>query len=213
MVIKLTNVSKVIKKAKVLDNVNLELTSGKVYGLKGKNGSGKTMLMRALIGLIRPTSGKVCIDGKELGKDIDFPESIGFLLENPAFLDMYSGEDNLKLLAKVDGNVDKKSVENEIRGLIDDVGLGQAGRKKYKKHSLGMKQRLGIAAAVLGNPDIVGLDEPTNALDDDGKEMVKSVVRKQKERGALVIISCHDMQTLEELSDEIVKLKEGRICG
>ena len=213
MVIKLTNVSKVIKKAKVLDNVNLELTSGKVYGLKGKNGSGKTMLMRALIGLIRPTSGKVCIDGKELGKDIDFPESIGFLLENPAFLDMYSGEDNLKLLTKVDGNVDKKSVENEIRGLIDDVGLGQAGRKKYKKYSLGMKQRLGIAAAVLGNPDIVVLDEPTNALDDDGKEMVKSVVRKQKERGALVIISCHDMQTLEELSDEIVKLKEGRICG
>ena len=97
MVIKLTNVSKVIKKAKVLDNVNLELTSGKVYGLKGKNGSGKTMLMRALIGLIRPTSGKVCIDGKELGKDIDFPESIGFLLENPAFLDMYSGEDNCLL--------------------------------------------------------------------------------------------------------------------
>ena len=213
MVIKLTNVSKVIKKAKVLDNVNLELTSGKVYGLKGKNGSGKTMLMRALIGLIRPTSGKVCIDGKELGKDIDFPESIGFLLENPAFLDMYSGPDNLKFLAKVDSNVDKKSVENEIRGLIDDVGLGQAGRKKYKKYSLGMKQRLGIAAAVLGNPDIVVLDEPTNALDDDGKEMVKSVVRKQKERGALVIISCHDMQTLEELSDEIVKLKEGRICG
>lgn len=171
------------------------------------------MLMRALIGLIHPTSGRVCIDGKELGKDIDFPESIGFLLENPAFLDMYSGEDNLKLLAKVDSNVDKKSVENEIRGLIDDVGLGLAGRKKYKKYSLGMKQRLGIAAAVLGNPDIVVLDEPTNALDDDGKEMVKSVVRKQKERGALVIISCHDMQTLEELSDEIVKLKEGRICG
>ena len=85
----------------------------------------------------------MCIDGKELGKDIDFPESIGFLLENPAFLDMYSGEDNLKLLAKVDSNVDKRGVENEIRGLIDDVGLGLAGRKKYKKYSLGMKQRLG----------------------------------------------------------------------
>ena len=204
---------KTINKSIVLEDINLDMSSGKVYGFQGINGSGKTMLMRALIGLIRPTSGKVCIDGKELGKDIDFPESIGFLLENPAFLDMYSGEDNLKLLTKVDGNVDKKSVENEIRGLIDDVGLGQAGRKKYKKYSLGMKQRLGIAAAVLGNPDIVVLDEPTNALDDDGKEMVKSVVRKQKERGALVIISCHDMQTLEELSDEIVKLKEGRICG
>ena len=213
MKIEIEHVSKKIKDALVLDDVCMTLESGNIYGFQGVNGSGKTMLMRALIGLIRPTSGKVCIDGKELGKDIDFPESIGFLLENPAFLDMYSGEDNLKLLAKVDGNVDKKSVENEIRGLIDDVGLGQAGRKKYKKYSLGMKQRLGIAAAVLGNPDIVVLDEPTNALDDDGKEMVKSVVRKQKERGAFVIISCHDMQTLEELSDEIVKLKEGRICG
>lgn len=211
--IEVEKVCKIINKSIVLENINLDMSSGKVYGFQGINGSGNTMLMRALIGLIRPTSGKVCIDGKELGKDIDFPESIGFLLENPAFLDMYSGEDNLKLLAKVDGNVDKKSVDNEIRGLIDDVGLGQAGRKKYKKYSLGMKQRLGIAAAVLGNPDIVVLDEPTNALDDDGKEMVKSVVRKQKERGALVIISCHDMQTLEELSDEIVKLKEGRICG
>lgn len=211
--IEVEKLCKTINKSIVLEDINLDMSSGKVYGFQGINGSGKTMLMRALIGLIRPTSGKVCIDGKELGKDIDFPESIGFLLENPAFLDMYSGEDNLKLLAKVDGNVDKKSVENEIRGLIDDVGLGQAGRKKYKKYSLGMKQRLGIAAAVLGNPDIVVLDEPTNALDDDGKEMVKSVVRKQKERGALVIISCHDMQTLEGLSDEIVKLKEGRICG
>ena len=183
--IEVEKLCKTINKSIVLEDINLDMSSGKVYGFQGINGSGKTMLMRALIGLIRPTSGKVCIDGKELGKDIDFPESIGFLLENPAFLDMYSGEDNLKLLAKVDGNVDKKSVENEIRGLIDDVGLGQAGRKKYKKYS----------------------------LDDDGKEMVKSVVRKQKERGALVIISCHDMQTLEELSDEIVKLKEGRICG
>ena len=165
--IEVEKLCKTINKSIVLEDINLDMSSGKVYGFQGINGSGKTMLMRALIGLIRPTSGKVCIDGKELGKDIDFPESIGFLLENPAFLDMYSGEDNLKLLAKVDGNVDKKSVENEIRGLMDD----------------------------------------------DGKEMVKSVVRKQKERGALVIISCHDMQTLEELSDEIVKLKEGRICG
>lgn len=209
--IEVEKLCKTINKSVVLEDINLDMSSGKVYGFQGINGSGKTMLMRVLIGLIRPTSGKVCIDGKELGKDIDFPESIGFLLENPAFLDMYSGPDNLKFLAKVDSNVDKKSMEDEICGLIDDVGLGLAGKKKYKKYSLGMKQRLGIAAAVLGNPDIVVLDEPTNALDDDGKEMVKSVVRKQKERGALVIISCHDMQTLEELSDEIVKLKEGRI--
>ena len=210
--IELIGVNKSFKEERVLKDICLTLGDNKIYGFVGRNGSGKSVLFKIICGYVIADSGKILIDGKELGKDIDFPESIGFLLENPAFLDMYSGEDNLKLLAKVDGNVDKKSVENEIRGLIDDVGLGQAGRKKYKKYSLGMKQRLGIAAAVLGNPDIVVLDEPTNALDDDGKEMVKSVVRKQKERGALVIISCHDMQTLEELSDEIVKLKEGRIC-
>ena len=196
----------------VLDNINLHMVSGQVYGFQGINGSGKTMFMRALIGLIHPTSGKILINQKELGKDMDFPKSIGFLLENPTFLDMYSGPDNLRLLAGVDNNISADMINKEIDSLIEEVGLKSAGNKKYKKYSLGMKQRLGIAAAVLGNPDIVVLDEPTNALDDDGKDMVKRIVKMQKERGALVIISCHEMQTLEELSDEIVRLKEGRIC-
>lgn len=116
------------------------------------------------------------------------------------------------LLAGVDNNISADMINKEIDSLIEEVGLKSARNKKYKKYSLGMKQRLGIAAAVLGNPDIVVLDEPTNALDDDGKDMVKRIVKMQKERGALVIISCHEMQTLEELSDEIVRLKEGRIC-
>lgn len=196
----------------VLDNINLHMVSGQVYGFQGINGSGKTMLMRALIGLIHPTSGTILINQKELGKDMDFPKSIGFLLENPTFLDMYSGPDNLRLLAGVDNNISADMINKEIDSLIEEVGLKSARNKKYKKYSLGMKQRLGIAAAVLGNPDIVVLDEPTNALDDDGKDMVKRIVKMQKERGALVIISCHEMQTLEELSDEIVRLKEGRIC-
>ena len=201
-----------INKNMVLDNINLHMVSGQVYGFQGINGSGKTMLMRALIGLIHPTSGTILIDQKELGKDMDFPKSIGFLLENPTFLDMYSGPDNLRLLAGVDNNISADMINKEIDSLIEEVGLKSARNKKYKKYSLGMKQRLGIAAAVLGNPDIVVLDEPTNALDDDGKDMVKRIVKMQKERGALVIISCHEMQTLEELSDEIVRLKEGRIC-
>ena len=196
----------------VLDNINLHMVSGQVYGFQGINGSGKTMLMRALIGLIHPTSGTILINQKELGKDMDFPKSIGFLLENPTFLDMYSGPDNLRLIAGVDNNISADMINKEIDSLIEEVGLKSARNKKYKKYSLGMKQRLGIAAAVLGNPDIVVLDEPTNALDDDGKDMVKRIVKMQKERGALVIISCHEMQTLEELSDEIVRLKEGRIC-
>ena len=210
--IEVKNLCKTINKNMVLDNINLHMVSGQVYGFQGINGSGKTMLMRAPIGLIHPTSGTILIDQKELGKDMDFPKSIGFLLENPTFLDMYSGPDNLRLLAGVDNNISADMINKEIDSLIEEVGLKSARNKKYKKYSLGMKQRLGIAAAVLGNPDIVVLDEPTNALDDDGKDMVKRIVKMQKERGALVIISCHEMQTLEELSDEIVRLKEGRIC-
>lgn len=210
--IEVKNLCKTINKNMVLDNINLHMVSGQVYGFQGINGSGKTMLMRALIGLIHPTSGTILIDQKELGKDMDFPKSIGFLLENPTFLDMYSGPDNLRLLAGVDNNISADMINKEIDSLIEEVGLKSARNKKFKKYSLGMKQRLGIAAAVLGNPDIVVLDEPTNALDDDGKDMVKRIVKMQKERGALVIISCHEMQTLEELSDEIVRLKEGRIC-
>ena len=210
--IEVKNLCKTINKNMVLDNINLHMVSGQVYGFQGINGSGKTMLMRALIGLIHPTSGTILIDQKELGKDMDFPKSIGFLLENPTFLDMYSGPDNLRLLAGVDNNISADMINKEIDSLIEEVGLKSARNKKYKKYSLGMKQRLGIAAAVLGNPDIVVLDEPTNALDDDGKDMVKRIVKMQKERGALVIISCHEMQTLEELPDEIVRLKEGRIC-
>lgn len=210
--IEVKNLCKTINKNMVLDNINLHMVSGQVYGFQGINGSGKTMFMRALIGLIHPTSGKILIDQKELGKDMDFPKSIGFLLENPTFLDMYSGPDNLRLLAGVDNNISADMINKEIDSLIEEVGLKSAGNKKYKKYSLGMKQRLGIAAAVLGNPDIVVLDEPTNALDDDGKDMVKRIVKMQKERGALVIISCHEMQTLEELSDEIIRLREGRIC-
>lgn len=210
--IEVKNLCKTINKNMVLDNINLHMVSGQVYGFQGINGSGKTMFMRALIGLIHPTSGRILIDQKELGKDMDFPKSIGFLLENPTFLDMYSGPDNLGLLAGVDNNISADMINKEIDSLIEEVGLKSAGNKKYKKYSLGMKQRLGIAAAVLGNPDIVVLDEPTNALDDDGKDMVKRIVKMQKERGALVIISCHEMQTLEELSDEIIRLREGRIC-
>ena len=210
--IEVKNLCKTINKNMVLDNINLHMVSGQVYGFQGINGPGKTMLMRALIGLIHPTSGTILINQKELGKDMDFPKSIGFLLENPTFLDMYSGPDNLRLIAGVDNNISADMINKEIDSLIEEVGLKSARNKKYKKYSLGMKQRLGIAAAVLGNPDIVVLDEPTNALDDDGKDMVKRIVKMQKERGALVIISCHEMQTLEELSDEIVRLKEGRIC-
>ena len=209
MEIKIENVTKKIRKARVVDNVSMELSSGRVYGLKGINGSGKTMLMRLISGLIYPTEGQITIDGKVLGKDMHFPESIGLLIENPAFLDAYSGYDNLKLLA----SIREKAGEKKIREVLERVGLDPDSRKKYRKYSLGMKQRLGIAGAVLEEPDLLILGEPTNALDSDGVEMLKSLVQDERERGALVIVSCHDGKILEEMADEIYFLENGRVVS
>lgn len=147
------------------------------------------------------------INGKILGKDIEFPESIGFLLENPAFIGRYSGFDNLKMLAGIRKQISDEQIKESIRA----VGLDPEDKKKYRKYSLGMKQRLGIAAAIMEKPDIIILDEPTNALDEAGIALVKDILISQKERGSLVIISCHDISTLKALSDEILKLDTGRL--
>ena len=203
------NLSKTIKKNVVIQDISMELQSGTVYGFKGINGSGKTMLMRLICGLIRPTQGEVSINGKVLGKELSFPESVGVFLENPAFLGAYSGFQNLKLLASIKSVADDEA----IRSALSRVGLRPDDHKKYRKYSLGMKQRLGIAAAIMERPDIVILDEPTNSLDADGVNLVKSVIKDEKKRGALVIISCHDAELLQDLSDETFLLEQGRLVG
>ena len=205
--IEITDLVKDIKGKRIIDHVTLHLESGKITGLKGVNGSGKTMLMRLVCGLITPSSGSIVINGKRLGKDITFPESVGILIENPAFLDAYSGFENLKLLASIKHRIGPE----EIRQTIARVGLDPDDKKKYRKYSLGMKQRLGIAAAVMEEPDIIILDEPTNALDSDGVAMLKEILQDQRERGALVLISCHDLPTLQELSDEIYLMESGAL--
>lgn len=207
--IEIKNVTKIIKHNTVIDNVSLTVNSGKITGLKGVNGSGKTMLMRLVSGLILPTSGEIIIDGETLGKDITFPRSIGTLIENPAFLDNYSGFQNLKLLASIQGKIS----DEEIREAIIAVELNPDDKKKFRKYSLGMKQRLGIAAAVMEHPDIIILDEPTNALDSDGVQMVKRILQKEKARGALILISCHDLDVLKELSDVIYLMNVGRLSS
>lgn len=141
MYIEMKSLSKTIKGAKVLDGISLKLEGGRVYGLKGKNGSGKTMLMRAMCGLIKPSSGSVLIDGRELGKEISFPPSIGVLIENPAFLTKYTGFKNLKILAGIQNKID----DEKIRQTLQAVGLDPDDKRTYRKYSLGMKQRLGIA--------------------------------------------------------------------
>lgn len=203
--IELKNVYKTIHKKTVIQDVSAVMKSGNIYGFQGINGSGKTMLMRLISGLIRPTKGEIVINEKILGKEITFPESIGLFLENPAFLDSYSGFQNLKMLA----SIQEKISDNKIRETIDMVGLDPHDKKKYRKYSLGMKQRLGIAAAIMEEPDIVIMDEPTNSLDTSGVELVKLILAAQKKRNALVIISCHDLPLLQSLSDEILLLESG----
>ena len=209
MTITLKNVTKKIRGNTVVDHIDLTLSSGMVYGLCGYNGCGKTMLMRLIAGLIHPSCGEIVYDGKMLGKDIDFPENMGILIENPAFLGGMTGFDNLKLLASIQGKIS----DDMIMKSITRVGLDPKDKKKYRKYSLGMKQRLAIALAVMHDPELVILDEPTNALDANGVEITKKIIAEEKERSALVIITCHDQEILEDVCDVIYTIEHGKITN
>ena len=207
MNITVKGVTKTIRENTVADNINLELKSGTIYGLCGYNGCGKTMLMRLIAGLILPSKGEVIIDGKVLGRETDFPESMGILIENPSFLGSLNGFENLKLLASIKRLIQDDLIKHSIRR----VGLNPDDKKHYRKYSLGMKQRLGIASAIMESPDLIILDEPTNALDRDGVEIVKKIILEEKKRGALVIMTCHDRTILEGVSDVIYTIEHGKI--
>lgn len=207
MEIHIHHLTKIIRGVTVLDDVSLSLYGGKVYGLQGKNGSGKTMLMRCLCGLILPSSGTISIDGAIIGKDISFPPSVGALIENPSFLEGYTGLQNLSMLASIRGVTD----EMQIRDTIASVGLDAGDKRKYRKYSLGMKQRLGIACALMESPKLIILDEPLNALDETGIELVKKAIIARRDQGALIVVSCHDTAELEFLSDEMVYIEQGRV--
>lgn len=209
MKIEIRQLTKIIRGQTVLDNISMEMVSGQIYGLHGINGSGKTMLMRAILGLIRPTSGEIVMDGRILGKDMQFPDHVGFLLESPSFLGRYSGEENLRLLQEIDGPIDK----GKIRFYLEMVGLDPEDKKKYRKYSLGMKQRLGIAAAMIGNPQLLILDEPVNALDQSGVMMVRELLEEERKKGTLIILACHEPYFLRDLSDVICHMENGRIIG
>ncbi|MEG0834991.1 MAG: ATP-binding cassette domain-containing protein [Anaerovoracaceae bacterium] len=208
MSIVLKNIEKTINGITVLKNINLQFEYGVVYGLKGKNGSGKTMLMKTLCGLVIPSKGTIEIDKINLTQSKCFPESIGALIEAPAFLPEYTGRGNLKALAQIG----KEKIETEeIDKVITMVGLDSSDKRTYRKYSLGMKQRLGIAAAIMGYPKIVVLDEPSNALDVDGIALLHTICDELKKHECMVILSCHDAQELEELSDVIITIVQGEV--
>lgn len=207
MYLEVKGISKYFGKTCVLNNINLEMETGHIYGLWGRNGSGKTMLMRIISGLVFPSDGAVIIGGEQLGKDISFPRSIGALIENPGFIPGYSGFKNLKILASIQNKIS----DEDIREVMLHIGLDPDDRKKAKKYSLGMKQKLGIAAALMEKPDLILLDEPTNALDENSTKVLKEILLEHKRRGALLIVACHIREELEYLSDEIICLNEGHV--
>lgn len=209
MKVTLHEVSKTIKGVTVLDRISLELEGGNVYGVQGKNGCGKTMLMRTICGLIRPTSGSIFLNDEILGKDISFPRSVGALIENPSFLNGYTGFQNLKMLSDLRDHLPSE----KICDTLSRVGLDPADKRVYRKYSLGMKQKLGIAAAVMGDPELVILDEPINAIDETGVQNVRDILHDLKKKGSVIIIACHDREELEQLSDQIFKIEAGRIIA
>lgn len=203
--VEIKNYCKSIKSRQILNNVSYNFEYGKIYGLYGHNGSGKTMLLRAIAGLLVPDSGSVVIDGKVLHKDMSFPPSIGIVIENMNLLPQYNAFDNLKIL----GKIKKTATDEDIKTALERVGL--KSDLKVKKFSLGMKQRLNIAQAVFEKQKIILLDEPTNALDNDGVQLIYKLLKEEKERGALVVITTHHKEDLEEVCDVVLKMTEGEL--
>ncbi len=203
--VELKNINKSLSKRMILDNISYKFEYGKVYGLCGTNGSGKTMLLRAICGLIVPDSGEIIIDGKVLHKDISFPPSVGIVIENMTLLPGYNAFENLTLIAQIK----KVASDDDIKNAINRVGL--KSDLKVRKFSLGMKQRLNIAQAVFEKPKIILLDEPTNALDDSGVKLVYDIIKEEKERGALIIVATHHEADLKEMCDVILRVSEGRL--
>ena len=207
--IKIEHLTKKFGDAVVLDDISMELVPGKIYGLVGRNGSGKTMLMKHILGFVHPTSGKILVDGKEIGKDIDMPQNVGAIIENPGFLPEYSGFKNLKFLAMIRGKIGN----DEIKEAIRLVGLDPESKKHVGKYSLGMRQRLGLAQALMENPDILLLDEPLSGLDNDGVQEMHELLMKQKEQGRLLVIASHSKEDIAVLCDEVFRFDKGKMIG
>ena len=205
MKIEIKDYSKTIKGRKILDNINYVFEGGKIYGLYGRNGSGKTMLMRAIAGLIYPTSGKIIIDDKELHSEISFPPSMGIIIENMELMPQYDAYTNLKILSKIQ----KKATDEDIKRALELVGLANVGKTKVKEFSLGMKQKLAIAQAIFEKPELLLLDEPTNALDEKSVENIRKLLIEIKKSGTTIVIASHNKDDINMLSDIVLKMDEG----
>ena len=206
--ITVSNVVLTIGKTHILKDINVEFEEGKIHGLIGRNGSGKTMLMKCICGFIKPTSGEITVDGKRVGKDVDFPKDMGIIIETPGFIPYYSGYKNLKLLAALN----KKIGKEQVREAMQKVGLDPDLKRHVKKYSLGMRQRLGLAQAIMENPKILVLDEPFNGLDKDGVKDMREYLLCYKEQGKTILICSHSAEDISVLCDTVHEMDKGELA-
>lgn len=198
-----------IKNETILSDINLHIEKGKITGLVGRNGCGKTMLMKCITGFVKPTSGEVVFNEKRIGEDIDFPKDTGIIIETPSFIPYYSGRKNLLELASLNKKIGKK----EIDKVLEKVGLYEARNKMVRKYSLGMRQRLGIAQALMEEPETLILDEPMNGLDNDCVEMIRKILGQLKEEGKTILLVSHNKEDIRILCVEIYEMDKGKIVG
>ena len=206
-IIQIKNAKKYYKETKALDDVSLNFERNKIHGIIGRNGSGKTVMLKAVCGLIQLTAGAIEVEGKVLGRDIEMPKSIGALIEKPGFINEFSGMENLKFLAGLTGKCDNQKLEK----IMELVGLDSSSKKRVAKYSLGMRQRLGIAQAIMDDPDILILDEPTNGLDNKGVEDIRKILLKKKAEGKTIIIASHNGEDIRLLCDTVNELDGGKL--
>ena len=206
-IIEISHVTKKYGAATVLNDVNISFEKGKIHGLIGRNGSGKTMLMKCICGFVPVTQGSVTVNGKKIGKDIDVPENLGAIIETPGFIPYYSGLQNLRLLA----GIRRKVTDDQIRKALKITGLDPDSRLPVRKYSLGMRQRLGIAQAIMEQPDILILDEPMNGLDKHGVADIRELLMELKKQGKLILLASHNPADIELLCDEVYEMELGNI--
>ena len=208
MIIETDRITKRFGAETVLRDVSISLEARQIHGFIGQNGSGKTMLLRIICGLYQPTSGIVKVRGKIVGKDMEFPDSMGILIESPGFIPYYSAMKNLKILSGIKGKLPRRALESAM----EKVGLDPALRKSVGKYSLGMRQRLGIAQAIMEEPEIIILDEPMNGLDKSGMKEMRQLFMRLKDEGRTILLASHNMQDIEELCDTVFEMDAGVIA-
>jgi ABC-2 type transport system ATP-binding protein len=192
----------------ILTGVDMLLEKGKIYGLVGMNGSGKTVLMKCICGFLQPTEGKVTVEGKVIGKDIDFPHSLGLMLETPGFIPYMSGKSNLKNLALIKNKIGDREIEEAMQL----VGLNPKLKKRVSKYSLGMRQRLGIAQAIMEKPELLILDEPFNGLDAQGVEDIRKLLMKLKEEGVTILLASHYDEDIRTLCEDVYLVQNHQVA-